>query len=180
LYVDGKVLIDSASSDITTTSAETCASSHAVHAAVHPTVNPACCISDPIALDEGKHMITVDFIASNPGHEYLTRGIDSKHQIILGSEMSVIYTSDGKTMSVYLNGQLHCSFTDKTATRIFRDSLFVGSDPWYPGFKGSMRNLCLHDCPLSVDQAQRLAAHDASPNPLIRVRFHLSLPDSSL
>ena len=80
-------------------------------------------------------------------------GVDaSSIEIPVGQPTHVVYVMDGTHLSLYINGVLSDEYDDGTAAVVVEEPLYIGADPWYSGFLGSVQRVCLMTRPLSADE----------------------------
>ena len=80
-------------------------------------------------------------------------GIESSSiEIPVGVPTHVVYVMDGSHLSLYINGVLSDEYDDGSEAVVVEEALYIGADPWYSGFLGSMQKVCLMSRSLSADE----------------------------
>jgi hypothetical protein len=88
-------------------------------------------------------------------------GIDaSSIGLVVGEPTHVTYVMAGTHLSLYVNGVLSDEYDDGTEAVVVEQPMYIGADPWYTGFLGSMQKVCLMSGTLSADEVAAKYASD--------------------
>ena len=60
------------------------------------------------------------------------------------------YVMAGTHLSLYVNGVLSDEYDDGTEAVVVEQPMYIGADPWYSGFLGSMQKVCLMSGTLGI------------------------------
>ena len=86
----------------------------------------------------------------------------SRIEVEVGVPTHVTYVMDGTHLSLYVNGVLSDEFDDGTPAVVVEESLYLGADPWYAGFAGSVQSVCLMSAPLSAEDVMTKYSADVA------------------